>query len=811
MDRIEALISELTLEEKVSILSGSSAWHTTAVPRLNIPRVKMTDGPIGARGDSVSGATSACFPSASCLSSSWDKDSVEEIAKAIGIEAKSKDADVLLGPTINLHRHPLGGRHFECYSEDPLLTGELASSYVKGVQSVGVSACLKHFIGNDTEYQRHFVSSNIDDRTLRELYLLPFEMGVKAGSLSVMSAYNQLNNVFCSSNEEILTNILKEEWNFHGYVVSDWGAAQDTIGNANGGLECEMPGPARSWGENLVKAVNNGKVDEEVVDDKVRRILRVANFTGRLDDPTENPEQSNDLEEDRLLIRTAGSEGMVLLKNDEVLPFKKETLKKLAVIGPNALKGQYLGGGSASLNPHYVVHPLEGLKSAFGDSAEINYAKGCHTYKFLPGISSDLFKDNDGFKVEFYNGQDFEGSPIETKILKGNKFWAMGGFGLDIVAQSERPSLSVRFSGELQPEHSGEYNFEIFSIGPSKLSINGENLIDNWSSQEPGDAFFGMGSAPKREKIKFEKGKTYSLEVEYKWEGRFPAVQIGMQPPDQFDLMEEAINLAKEADAVVLIAGTNSDWETEGNDRANLDLPSNQNELIETICKLNKNTVVVLNTGSPCEMPWIDNVNAILQCWFPGQEFGNSLADILIGKVNPSGKLPTTFPKKLSDTPAYSTYPGKDLQMDYEEGLFIGYRWYDRESIEPLFPFGHGLSYTSFEYSNLRAIPPKGDSSVAAFEVDITNTGDVAGKEVLQGYITVNKSQIERPQKELKKFEKISLESGETKKVKFELSEKDLSFWSTENNAWQVEPAEYLFSIGASATDIKDSVSVWLG
>ena len=811
MDRIEALISELTLEEKVSILSGSSAWHTTAVPRLNIPRVKMTDGPIGARGDSVSGATSACFPSASCLSSSWDKDSVEDIAKAIGIEAKSKDADVLLGPTINLHRHPLGGRHFECYSEDPLLTGELASSYVRGVQSVGVSACLKHFIGNDTEYQRHFVSSNIDDRTLRELYLLPFEMGVKAGSLSVMSAYNQLNNVFCSSNEQILTNILKEEWNFPGYVVSDWGAAQDTIGNANGGLDCEMPGPARSWGENLVKAVNNGKVDEEVVDDKVRRILRVANFTGRLDDPTENPEQSNDLEEDRLLIRTAGSEGMVLLKNDQVLPFKKETVKKLAVIGPNALKGQYLGGGSASLNPHYVVHPLEGLKSAFGDSAEINYAKGCHTYKFLPGISSDLFKDNDGFKVEFYNGQDFEGSPIETKILKGNKFWAMGGFGLDIVAQSERPSLSVRFSGELQPEHSGEYNFEIFSIGPSKLSINGENLIDNWSSQEPGDAFFGMGSAPKREKIKFEKGKTYSLEVEYKWEGRFPAVQIGMQPPDQFDLMEEAINLAKEADAVVLIAGTNSDWETEGNDRANLDLPSNQNELIETICKLNKNTVVVLNTGSPCEMPWIDNVNAILQCWFPGQEFGNSLADILIGKVNPSGKLPTTFPKKLSDTPAYSTYPGKDLQMDYEEGLFIGYRWYDRESIEPLFPFGHGLSYTSFEYSNLRAIPPKGNSSVAAFEVDITNTGDVAGKEVLQGYITVNKSQIERPQKELKKFEKISLESGETKKVKFELSEKDLSFWSTENNAWQVEPAEYLFSIGASATDIKDSVSVWLG
>ncbi len=811
MDRIEKLISELTLEEKVSILSGSSAWHTTAIPRLNIPRVKMTDGPIGARGDSVSGETSACFPSASCLSSTWNKELVEEIARSIGLEAKSKDADVLLGPTINLHRHPLGGRHFECYSEDPILTGVLASSYVKGVQSVGVSACLKHFVGNDTEYQRHFVSSNIDERTLRELYLLPFEMGVKAGSLSVMSAYNQLNNIYCSSHDEILNKILKEEWNFPGYVVSDWGAAQDTIGNANGGLDCEMPGPARSWGENLVKAVEKGKVKEETVDDKVRRILRIADFTGRLDSPEEKPEKSNDLEEDRILIRKTGSEGMVLLKNQNILPLDRSKIKKLAVIGPNALKGQYLGGGSASLNPHYVVHPYEGIKSNVSEETELKYAKGCHTYKYLPAIPSHLFKENDGFKVEFYDGQEFEGSPIETKILKGNKFWAMGGFGLDIVAQSERPSLSVRFSGEIQPEHSGEYDFEIFSIGPSRLSINGKNLIDNWTSQEPGDAFFGMGSAPKRNKIKFQKGKTYSLEAEYKWEGRFPAVQIGMQAPDQFDLMDEATSLASESDAVILIVGTNSDWETEGNDRASLALPSNQDKLIEKICNANKNTVVVLNTGSPCEMPWSENAEAILQCWFPGQEFGNSLSDILFGEVNPSGKLPTTFPHKISDTPAYSTYPGKDLQMDYEEGLFIGYRWYDREKIKPLFPFGHGLSYTTFEYSNLRAIPPRGTSSVAAFEIDITNSGSLAGKEVVQGYISVSNSQIDRPNKELKKFDKVFLKPGETKKIQFELSERDLSFWSIETQTWQVEPAEYIFEVGASANDIREKTSVWLG
>ena len=811
MDRIESLISELTLEEKVSILSGSTAWHTTAVPRLNIPRVKMTDGPIGARGDSVSGATSACFPSASCLSSSWDKENVEDVARAIGVEAKSKDADVLLGPTINLHRHPLGGRHFECYSEDPILTGELASSYVKGVQSVGVSACLKHFIGNDTEYQRHFVSSNIDERTLRELYLLPFEMGVKAGSLSVMSAYNQLNNIYCSSHADLLNKILKEEWNFPGYVVSDWGAAQDTIGNANGGLDCEMPGPARSWGENLVKAVNDGKVLEEVVDDKVRRILRVAEFTGRLDKPEEKPEESNNLKEDQALIRKAGSEGMVLLKNNQVLPLQKDKIKKLAVIGPNALKGQYLGGGSASLNPHYVVHPLEGIKAALDENVEVSYAKGCHTHKFLPAIPESLFTENEGFSVDFYDGQEFKGSPIETKILKGNKFWAMGGFGLDIVAQSKRPSLSVRFSGTLKPEFSGEFDFEIFSIGPSRLLVDDEVLIDNWTSQDPGETFFAMGSAPKRGKIEFKEGQTYSLVIEYKWEGRFPAVQIGMQAPDQHDLMEEATSLAKEADAVILIVGTNSDWETEGNDRVSLDLPSNQDELIEKVCNLNKNTIVVLNTGSPCEMPWVDKANSILQCWFPGQEFGNSLSDILFGEVNPSGKLPTTFPKNLSDTPAYSTYPGKDLQMDYEEGLFIGYRWYDREEIEPLFAFGHGLSYTTFDYSNLRAVPPKGTSSVAAFELDITNSGDVFGKEIVQGYVKVSESKIDRPIKELKKFEKVSLEPGESKKITFELTERDLSFWSETNQSWQVEPAEYIFEVGASAIDIRESTSVWLG
>ena len=320
-----------------------------------------------------------------------------------------------------------------------------------------------------------------------------------------------------------------------------------------------------------------------------------------------------------------------------------------------------------------------------------------------------------------------------------------------------------------------------------------------------------MGSKPKRGQITLKSGKEYSIKVEYKWEGRFPAVQIGMLAPDDHDLMDAAVALAQKSDATILIVGTNSDWETEGNDRDSLQLPLRQNELIEKVCTANKNTVVVLNTGAPCEMPWNDQVDAILQCWFPGQEFGNSLADIIFGDVNPSGKLPTTFPVKLEDTPAYSTYPGKDLQMDYQEGLYIGYRWYENEKIVPLYPFGHGLSYTTFDYSNVRAIPPKGTSSVAAFELEITNTGSTEGKEVIQCYSSVQNSKVDRPLKELKKFQKINLDPGESKKISFEVNERDLSYWNEETKTWQVEPAQYVFEFGSSSSDIRGSAEVWLG
>tara|TARA_B110000014_G_C20125666_1_gene599381 strand:- start:3091 stop:5541 length:2451 start_codon:yes stop_codon:yes gene_type:complete len=816
MDKIESLFRKLTLEEKVSLLSGKDAWHTPEVDRLSIPSIKMTDGPNGARGDSLSGKTAASFPVSISLASTWNLDLVKQIGHSLGQESKTKDADVLLAPTINLHRHPLGGRHFECFSEDPFLTGKLAISYVSGVQAEGVACCLKHFVGNDTEFERLSISSNIDEKTLRELYLLPFEMAIKqGGALVVMSAYSKLNNIFCSSHDELLNKILKEEWSFPGFVVSDWGAALETIENANGGLDIEMPGPAKTWGEKLISEVKRGKVKEELIDDKVLRLMRVMNFTGRITDQKKKAESSFNNPRDRELIRKAGSEGMVLLKNEGILPFKLKEMRSLAVIGPNSLKGQIQGGGSAELKSHYSINPFEGIKNYVPSRLDLQYAKGCHIDKYYPPIGKQLLKtpgkNEEGFQVKFFQGGDFSGTPLEEEVMKGGKFWALNGFGVNVASSSNPPSLSVSFSADFIPDTTGLHSFDLTSIGPSRIKIDGKVFLDNWLDQKPGESFFSFGSKLKKATVDLIKDKSYFLEIEYKWIGRFPAIQFGMLPPDSIDLMEEALNISRKVDGIILVVGTNSDWETEGIDRSSMDLPLKQNELIEKICEVNPNTVVVLNTGSPNHMPWIDKSKCILQSWFPGQEFGNSLADIIFGAENPSGKLPTTFPVSLKDTPAFNFYPGQDSQMQYGEGVYIGYRWYEKEDIKPLFPFGHGLSYTNFLYSEFRIIPPQTEDSVISCEFKIENIGPLKGKEVAQCYIGKENSSIAGPVKILKAFKKIELEPKEAKKLIFNITERDLSYWDIDKHSWVLEPAKYIIYIGSSSEDVRGKRSVWLG
>ena len=800
MPDINKLIQDLTLEEKISLLSGFNSWYTNKIDRLGIPSIKMSDGPNGVRGDAISGKSSACFPCAISIGSTWDIDLINQLGMALGEEAKVKDVDVLLGPTINIHRHPLGGRHFESFSEDPFLTGKIAIEYVQGVQSQDVAACLKHFIGNDTEYERHLVSSNIDERTLREIYLLPFEMGIKEGNAKVvMSAYNKLNNIYCSSHKDLLINILKDEWGFDGYVVSDWGAALETEENANGGLDLEMPGPGHVWGDQLFTAVSEGKVKEELINDKVRRILNIASFTNRFENPNIKPEESHDTQEHRELLKKAAAGGMVLLKNDNLLPLKSD-IRNLAIIGPNAKEAQIIGGGSASLRPYYQAHPLEAFQNKLGKQTNISYAKGCHTYKYLPKVNEKFMDKKEGFLVEYFEGSNFDENLVMQEYLVGNKFWVFEGFAKDIIAKSERPDISVRFSCAYTPDISGQHEFEIFGIGKARLFIDGEELIDNWTETTPGEAFFSFSSESKKAAVDLVKGETYKLEIRYKFEGNFPAIYIGCQAPDKVNLFDEALSLASSADQVILIVGTNSDWETEGNDRSDFNLPVNQNYLIEEVLKVNPNTLVVLNTGSPVKMPWVDKAKAIIQTWFAGQEFGNALVDIVTGTINPSGRLPTSFPKNIEDTPAFSSYPGKDLQMSYDEKLLVGYRWYDKKNVQTLFPFGYGLSYTEFEYTDLEV--EVGAEKHVSCKFSLQNIGQVAGLETPQCYVGFITDDDSEPNKTLQGFSKVALDPGDKSIVQINLNPRNFASWNIETKTWEVRPGSYDILVGSSAENI---------
>jgi beta-glucosidase len=807
MPNIKQLIKDLTLGEKVELLSGFDAWQTNKIDRLGIPSIKMSDGPNGVRGDGNSGKSSACFPCAISIGSSWNLNLINTLGEELASEAKLKDVDVLLGPTINIHRHPLGGRHFECFSEDPFLTGKIAIEYVKGVQSKNIAACLKHFVGNDTEFERYTVSSNIDERTLREIYLLPFEMAIKeANAKVVMSAYNKLNNIYCSSHKNLLIDILKDEWGFDGYVVSDWGAARDTVENAIGGLDLEMPGPARSWGKNLITAINDKAVPEDLINDKVKRILNVASFCKRFENPIRKPEMDNDSKLKRKLLKDAAQEGMVLLKNDGILPLKKD-IKSIGIIGPNAEKAQIIGGGSATLVPYHESHPVSSFQNNFSEKTIVKSAKGCHTYRYLPEINKSLTKEN-GFLVEYFNVTDNKNDFISSKVLRGSKFWIFEGFAKDIIGTEDRPDIFVKFSCTYVPDISGEHAFEIFAIGKSKLIINNEEIIDNWTDPLPGDAFFAHGSSSKRGASHLEKDKSYQIEIQYKFEGNFPAIYIGCQPPDNIDLLDEALNIAKEVDEVILLVGTNSDWETEGNDRVDFNLPGEQNTLIEKVLEINPNAIIVLNTGSPVDMPWVNKAKSILQSWYAGQEYGDALFEILTGLVNPSGKLPTTFPKHIKDTPAYSCYPGENLQMSYDEKLLIGYKWYDRKKIEPLFHFGHGLSYTNFEYSNLRISNSDKNNFTCSFNIE--NVGDISGFEISQCYISFMNCDEDEPIKKLQGFDKTYINSGEIKKIEISLDSKSFSTWDIKNHQWEIKKGVFNILIGASSNDIKlkDSINL---
>lgn len=799
---LDALLDQLSLTEKVALLAGKSTWVTTSIPRLGIPAIKVTDGPNGARGSGASGASAASFPVGSALAAAWNPELIREVGGALAQEARTKNAQVLLGPTVNLHRTPLGGRNFECYSEDPCLTGRMASAFIQGVQSEGIGACIKHFVCNDSEFQRHSISSDVDERTLRELYLLPFEMAVReAAPWTVMSAYNRINGIFASSHARLLRDVLKGEWQFDGVVISDWGAALETQANLSGGLDLEMPGPPRSRGQALITAVEQGQVAQAHVDDAARRVLTLIARSGRFADPDPQPERSDDRPEHRALARRAAAEGMVLLRNRGVLPLDPAAIERLAVLGPNAENGQIQGGGSSAVFPHYAVMPLAALREH--GTWRVEHAPGCFNHKYLPLPAPGMlhYAGEPGVRVSLFTADHAE--PVVQRQVELT-FNPMGGLPLNTLAPGRLgESFRATLEAELTAPASGEHAFGLLSAGRARLYLDEHLLIDNWTSQQPGDAFFGQGSSELRANAALEAGRRYAFRIEFESrpDTQIAGVRYGVLPPHPAEMLGDAVARAAAADVVVLVAGSNADWETEGNDRTSLELPGEQNALIEAVIDANPNTVVVLNTGAPVAMPWLERAGAVVQAWLPGQEFGNALADVLTGQVNPAGRLPCTIPYRLEDTPAFTSYPGESGHVIYGERVFLGYRWYDSRDIQPQVPFGHGLSYTTFDYRDLQ-LRSSGDA--VALTVTVTNSGTRAGQEVVQVYVAPPAAgDLQRPAQELKAFGKTRLAPGETANVELLLEPRDFAVWDTGSGGWLVPAGDYEIRIGASSRDIR--------
>ena len=811
-EKVETLLSQMTLEEKVTILAGENMWNTAPIPRLGIPAMKVSDGPNGARGGGglVGGTvTAACLPAGISLASTWNTELVTQVGAVLAQEAKTKGASMLLGPTVNIHRSPVNGRNFECFSEDPYLTARMAVAYIKGLQSQGVSATVKHYVCNDSEFERNSISSEVGERALREIYLPPFKAAVQeAGTWGLMSSYNKINGVFASENHRTLTEILKNEWGFEGLVMSDWFGTNSVVEGGKNGLDLEMPGPTRWRGKQLLQAVNDGEVPESAIDDSVRRLLGVMIKTGVFDDPgrASAPEQAVDRPEHRAVARRAAAEGIVLLKNeDSLLPLDPRRVKKLAIIGPNAKTARIMGGGSARVNYHYAVTPFDGILNRVGDLVKVGYELGCTNFRKAPVLNPALLTpargDGRGLNLEYFNNRDLSGAPVlVTTTEMTEQFW-LGGFSPAV----DPTSFSARMSGRFRSAETGKHTFSLGSAGQSCLFINGEQVIDNWTNPKPRHGLFDTGAGDVLHEIDLTAGQSVDLVIEYcKPAGSmFAAVRLGCLEPLAADSLQRAAALAQQSDAALVFVGLSEEWESEGFDRPNIDLVGQQVALIEAVAAAQPNTVVVVQTGSPIAMPWLTQVKAVLEAWFPGQECGNAIADVLFGDMNPSGRLPQTFPMRLEDNPACINYPGENGKVVYGEGIFVGYRYYEKKKVTPLFPFGFGLSYTHFVYSNLRLSAAQIDpDDTLLVSVDITNTGARPGQEVVQLYISDLVSRLVHPEKELKAFAKVALQPGETRTVTLELTKDSLSYYDDCDNKWVAAKGEFRVLVGSSSQDI---------
>ncbi|GAM33412.1 hypothetical protein EIK77_003972 [Talaromyces pinophilus] len=826
---VDSLLKQLTHSEKVALTSGKDFWHTNPIPRLSIPSLRLSDGPNGVRGTRFfDGVPAACIPCGTAIGATFDEDLVRQLGRLLGDEAKAKGAHILLGPTINIQRSPLGGRGFESYSEDPFLSGVTAANYCLGVKDRDIVPTLKHFVCNDQEDERMAVNSIVTERALREIYLSPFQTAIRiAQPGAVMTSYNKVNGIHASENKRLLEDILRKEWRWDGLVMSDWFGTYSTSEAIKAGLDLEMPGATRFRGQALSHAVLSNKVQEHELDNRVRNVLNLINKTRGARIQESAPEMELNRPGDRALMRKAAADSIVLLKNEgNILPLKKE--KPILVVGPNAKISAYCGGGSASLRPYEAITPFDGIASQ--SNSDVSFAQGVYAHKLLPEIGTCLRTDDGrvGFSLKVFNEPHTSTARtlLEERHLTDTNMWFF-----DYSNSKLNKTWYADVEGIFTPEVSGIYDFGLAVHGTGKLYIDEQLVVSNVENQKPGSAFLGSGTVEEQGAIYLEKGHHYKLLVQWgcaetselKIGGLVDFGQGGVRIGCALNLsQEQAINdtlvLAQENEQIVIFAGLTGEWESEGYDRPNMNLPPGTDELISRLLDVNPNTVVVIQSGTPVAMPWISKAKSVLHAWFGGNEAGNGIADVVYGNVNPSAKLPLTIPKRVNDNPAFFNFYSEAGRTLYGEDIYVGYRWYDKVGIEPLFPFGHGLSYTNFKLGGLR-VEDHGREKI--YKVQVTNDGQRAGAEVVQAYISSPEvfetcSQIQRALKELKGFKKVSLEAQQTQEVAIPIdTTRATSFWDESRQKWCSEKGKYKILVGQSSqgpfleAEIEISETLW--
>ncbi|MDH3552212.1 MAG: glycoside hydrolase family 3 C-terminal domain-containing protein [Gammaproteobacteria bacterium] len=794
--RVDSILSQMTLEEKVDLIAGVDFFYLRGLARLSVPRLRMADGPMGVRNDGPATA----FGGGIALAATWNPALAERIGVEFGRDARARGVHFLLAPGVNIYRAPMAARNFEYFGEDPFLASRLAVGFINGVQSQEVSATVKHFAANNSEFDRNNTDSLVDDRTLREIYLPAFEAAVKEAKVgAIMDGYNLTNGSYMSQHAYLNDEVAKNEWSFRGVIMSDWISTYDAIGAANGGLDIEMPSGSQFNREKLLPAIKAGKVSVSTIDDKVRRQLRVAIRFGWFDREQLDLSILRHNPQGQQAALQGAREGMVLLKNENaLLPLDGERVKSILVVGPNAHPAVIGGGGSSLVEPFNSVSIRDGLVAAAGSNTDVFYARGLPPLSEI--ISATQFSSNGsggepGLRAEYFAAADLSGTPVLARLESRIEIGLSNG-----TPRFPQGTLSERWTGYYAVPEDGTYDVFVGAAGDLgglyRLFLDDKLVIDNWNLNKAMVDYVTLALDAGNHKVVLEH------HGRQKWPGE--RLQLGFsRHGDRVEATAKA--LAAKADVVVIAAGFDASSESEGSDRT-FRLPPGQDELIQAMAAANKQTVVVMTAGGAVDMNgWIERVPALLQAWYPGQEGGTAVAEILFGAVNPSGRLPATFERHWQDNPAHDYYyPERGTQrIVYREGIFVGYRGYEKNGVAPLFPFGHGLSYTTFEYGNLKISPEKtGDGNVLV-TFDLTNTGSRAGADVAQVYVADKHSSVPRPPKELKGFAKVHLEPGETQRVTVELNRRSFSYYDVEARAWRAEPGVFDVLVGRSSEAIE--------